>query len=110
MSRAWTYLLIAGLLEVVWSVGLKYSQGLTRPTASVITVIAAGPGRHGQQDDRECGRESHHPGIIRCKLADPAPGAQHPASSFQSAILPALRPSAHESFPGGAAGPARVRP
>jgi quaternary ammonium compound-resistance protein SugE len=41
MSRAWTLLIVAGLLEVVWSVGLKYSQGLTRPTASVVTVIAA---------------------------------------------------------------------
>jgi quaternary ammonium compound-resistance protein SugE len=41
MSRAWTYLLIAGLLEVVWSVGLKYSQGLTRPVSSVITIVAA---------------------------------------------------------------------
>jgi quaternary ammonium compound-resistance protein SugE len=41
MSRAWTYLLIAGLLEVVWSVGLKYSQGLTRPAASTITIVAA---------------------------------------------------------------------
>jgi quaternary ammonium compound-resistance protein SugE len=41
MSRAWIYLLIAGLLEVVWSVGLKYSQGFTRPLASVVTVVAA---------------------------------------------------------------------
>lgn len=41
MSRAWTYLLIAGLLEVVWSVGLKYSQGLTRPVSSTITIITA---------------------------------------------------------------------
>ena len=41
MSRAWTFLIVAGLLEVVWSVGMKYSQGFTRPAASVITVIAA---------------------------------------------------------------------
>jgi quaternary ammonium compound-resistance protein SugE len=41
MTRAWTYLLAAGLLEVVWAVGLKYSQGLSRPVASVITVVAA---------------------------------------------------------------------
>lgn len=41
MSRAWTFLLIAGLLEVVWSVGLKQSQGLTRPVSSVITIVAA---------------------------------------------------------------------
>jgi quaternary ammonium compound-resistance protein SugE len=41
MSRAWALLIVAGLLEVVWSVGLKYSQGLTRPLASTITIIAA---------------------------------------------------------------------
>jgi quaternary ammonium compound-resistance protein SugE len=41
MSRAWALLIVAGLLEVVWSVGLKYSQGLTRPAASAITIIAA---------------------------------------------------------------------
>jgi len=41
MSRAWILLVVAGLLEVVWSVGLKYSQGLTRPLASVITIVAA---------------------------------------------------------------------
>ena len=41
MSRAWTCLLIAGLLEVVWSVGLKYSQGFTRPAASIVTIVAA---------------------------------------------------------------------
>ena len=37
---AWTYLLLAGLLEVAWAVGLKYAQGFTRPAASVFTVLA----------------------------------------------------------------------
>jgi len=37
---AWTYLVIAGLLEVIWAVGLKYTEGFTRPVASVITVLA----------------------------------------------------------------------
>ncbi len=41
MSRAWALLVVAGLLEVVWAVGLKQSQGLTRPTASAITIVAA---------------------------------------------------------------------
>jgi quaternary ammonium compound-resistance protein SugE len=30
MSYAWTLLIIAGLLEMIWAVGLKYTQGFTR--------------------------------------------------------------------------------
>ncbi len=41
MSRAWVYLVIAGLLEFVWAVGLKQSQGFTRPLPSTVTVVAA---------------------------------------------------------------------
>lgn len=37
---SWLVLIIAGLLEVVWAVGLKYTQGFTRLTPSVITVSA----------------------------------------------------------------------
>ncbi|HDR2399277.1 TPA: quaternary ammonium compound efflux SMR transporter SugE, partial [Enterobacter bugandensis] len=33
-------LFIAGLLEVVWAIGLKYTHGFTRLTPSVITVTA----------------------------------------------------------------------
>jgi quaternary ammonium compound-resistance protein SugE len=40
MNRAWTLLVVAGLLETVWAVGLKYSQGFTKPLSSTITVIA----------------------------------------------------------------------
>ncbi|MFL9610699.1 quaternary ammonium compound efflux SMR transporter SugE [Methylobacillus sp. Pita2] len=36
----WLTLFIAGLLEVVWAVGLKYSHGFTRFWPSVGTVIA----------------------------------------------------------------------
>ena len=36
----WTYLLIAGLLEVVWAVGLKYTEGWTQLWPSVGTVAA----------------------------------------------------------------------
>ncbi|MFJ5445372.1 quaternary ammonium compound efflux SMR transporter SugE [Methylobacillus methanolivorans] len=36
----WLTLAIAGLLEVVWAVGLKYSEGFTRLWPSVGTVIA----------------------------------------------------------------------
>lgn len=38
---AWVYLVLAGLLEVVWAVGLKYSEGFTRLVPSVITAVAA---------------------------------------------------------------------
>ena len=36
----WIMLVVAGLLEVVWSVGLKYTEGFTRPWPSVVTVAA----------------------------------------------------------------------
>jgi quaternary ammonium compound-resistance protein SugE len=37
---AWFYLIVAGLLECVWAIGLKFTQGFTRPLPSVITVAA----------------------------------------------------------------------
>jgi quaternary ammonium compound-resistance protein SugE len=37
---AWLALLAAGLLEVAWALGLKYSDGLTRFWPSVATVVA----------------------------------------------------------------------
>ena len=36
----WIYLMLAGLLEVVWAIGLKYTEGFTRPLPSVITASA----------------------------------------------------------------------
>jgi quaternary ammonium compound-resistance protein SugE len=36
---AWVYLLIAGVLEVAWAVGLKYTQGFSRPVPSFVTVV-----------------------------------------------------------------------
>jgi quaternary ammonium compound-resistance protein SugE len=36
---SWFYLLIAGLLEIVWAIGLKFSEGFTKPLQSVVTVI-----------------------------------------------------------------------
>ncbi len=41
MSRPWVLLIIAGLLEFVWAVGLKQSRGFSRPLPSAITVVAA---------------------------------------------------------------------
>lgn len=35
----WTYLIIAGLTEIVWAVGLKLTEGWTRLWPSVITLI-----------------------------------------------------------------------
>jgi quaternary ammonium compound-resistance protein SugE len=35
---AWIYLIIAGLLEVVWAVGLKHTHGFTRLAPSAFTI------------------------------------------------------------------------
>ncbi len=37
---AWFYLLLAGLLEIVWAFAMKQSQGFSRPTETVITLVA----------------------------------------------------------------------
>jgi quaternary ammonium compound-resistance protein SugE len=37
---AWIILLLAGLLEIGWAVGLKLSDGLTRPLPAVLTIAA----------------------------------------------------------------------
>ncbi|GLQ55573.1 quaternary ammonium compound efflux SMR transporter SugE [Devosia nitrariae] len=37
---AWVYLAVAGLLEVGWAIGLKYTEGFTRPVPSVLTAGA----------------------------------------------------------------------
>lgn len=36
---AWVYLFIAGLFEIAWAVGLKYSAGFTKLVPSVVTLI-----------------------------------------------------------------------
>jgi quaternary ammonium compound-resistance protein SugE len=38
VSRAWLLIAIAGLLEVAWAMGLKYSEGFSRPWVSTFTV------------------------------------------------------------------------
>jgi quaternary ammonium compound-resistance protein SugE len=40
MPNSWTLLLLAGLFEVGWAVGLKYTAGFTRLVPSVLTVLA----------------------------------------------------------------------
>jgi quaternary ammonium compound-resistance protein SugE len=37
---AWAMLFVAGLLEIGWAVGLKYTQGFTRPGPTVATIAA----------------------------------------------------------------------
>lgn len=39
---AWLYLIVAGLLETGWAIGLKYTHGFTRPVPSVLTALAMG--------------------------------------------------------------------
>ncbi|MFO1251366.1 MAG: quaternary ammonium compound efflux SMR transporter SugE [Inhella sp.] len=38
----WLLLFLAGLLEVVWAIGLKYTEGFTRPWPTAITLLAMG--------------------------------------------------------------------
>lgn len=38
----WTLLVIAGLLEVGWAIGLKYTEGFSRLWPSVFTLLAMG--------------------------------------------------------------------
>ena len=37
---AWAVLFAAGLLEICWAIGLKYTEGFTRPLASILTLAA----------------------------------------------------------------------
>ncbi|WP_138994848.1 quaternary ammonium compound efflux SMR transporter SugE [Larkinella sp. C7] len=37
---SWIYLVFAGLLEVVWAYSMKQSDGFTRLTPSILTIVA----------------------------------------------------------------------
>jgi quaternary ammonium compound-resistance protein SugE len=37
---SWFVLILAGLLEIVWALGLAFTRGFTRPLPSLITVAA----------------------------------------------------------------------
>ena len=37
---AWSMLFIAGLLEIGWAIGLKYTDGFTKLMPSVLTIIS----------------------------------------------------------------------
>ncbi len=38
--NTWTLLFVAGALEIVWAIGLKYADGFTKPIPSAITIAA----------------------------------------------------------------------
>ncbi len=38
---SWVLVIVAGLLETGWAIGLKYSDGFTRPLPSVLTILGA---------------------------------------------------------------------
>ncbi len=37
---SWLLLLLAGLFEVAWAIGLKYTDGFSRPLPTLLTLIA----------------------------------------------------------------------
>lgn len=39
MNIAWVYVIIGGILEIGWAIGLKFSEGFTNQTVSVLTVL-----------------------------------------------------------------------
>ena len=39
---AWFYLILAGLFECGWAIGVKYTEGFTKPIPSIFTVFAMG--------------------------------------------------------------------
>ena len=40
MTTPWICLFVAGCLEVVWALGIKYTEGFSKPVPSLITVGA----------------------------------------------------------------------
>jgi len=38
-TLAWVYLVIAGLLEALWAMGLKFSEGFTKPIPTIVTLV-----------------------------------------------------------------------
>lgn len=37
---SWILLFVAGLFEIGWAIGLKYTEGFTRPVPTVLTVVS----------------------------------------------------------------------
>ena len=40
MSTSWLCLIVAGCFEIVWALGIKYTDGFSKPVPSLITVGA----------------------------------------------------------------------
>ena len=40
-ANPWLLIILAGLLETGWALGLKYSEGFTRPLPAVLTMLGA---------------------------------------------------------------------
>ncbi len=38
-ALAWSYLILAGVLESFWAMGLKLCEGFTKPLATIVTII-----------------------------------------------------------------------
>ncbi len=41
LSNPWVLVFLAGVLETGWALGLKYSDGFTKPIPSVLTIVGA---------------------------------------------------------------------
>ncbi|MDX2129327.1 MAG: multidrug efflux SMR transporter [Chloroherpetonaceae bacterium] len=39
MNASWVYLVVAGIFEVAWAIGMKYSEGFTKFWISGVTVV-----------------------------------------------------------------------
>lgn len=37
---AWIYLFFAGLFEIGWAIGLKYTNGFTKPLPTLLTIMS----------------------------------------------------------------------
>lgn len=40
MNKAWITLTIAGLLEIGWAIGLKYTEGFKKPLPTALTIFS----------------------------------------------------------------------
>jgi quaternary ammonium compound-resistance protein SugE len=40
VPTAWFLLVLAGLLEIAWAIGLKYTEGFSRPLPTALTLVA----------------------------------------------------------------------
>ena len=39
-GMAWLYLFVAGLFEMAWAIGLKYTDGFSKPLPTILTVAS----------------------------------------------------------------------